>query len=58
MASADCKIKGNISGEGERIYYVPGQKFYATTRISPGQGERWFCSEAEAQSAGWRKARG
>jgi hypothetical protein len=53
-----CDIKGNISiNTGERIYHVPGQKYYAATRISPQYGERWFCSEAEAQAAGWRKAR-
>ncbi|MGN6142414.1 MAG: sunset domain-containing protein [Mesorhizobium sp.] len=53
-----CDIKGNISiNTGARIYHVPGQKFYDETVISPRYGERWFCSEAEARSAGWRKAR-
>ncbi|NEI74266.1 hypothetical protein GR212_32410 [Rhizobium lusitanum] len=53
-----CNIKGNVSIEtGERIYHVPGQKFYAMTRIDPAYGERWFCSEADAQAAGWRKSR-
>ena len=53
-----CTIKGNISiDSGERIYHVPGQKFYSQTRISPEFGERWFCSEAEARKAGWRKAK-
>lgn len=53
-----CDIKGNISiGTGKHIYHVPGKKYYAVTRISPQDGERWFCSEAEAQAAGWRRAR-
>lgn len=53
-----CNIKGNISvNTGSKIYHVPGQEYYAETRISPLKGERWFCSEAEAQAAGWRKAR-
>jgi len=53
-----CVIKGNISiNTGERIYHVPGQKFYAPTKILPRYGERWFCSEAEARAAGWRKSR-
>lgn len=53
-----CNIKGNVSiGSGKRIYHVPGQKYYAATRISPAYGERWFCSEAEARAAGWRRAR-
>lgn len=53
-----CTVKGNISVDtGERIYHVPGQKFYEETRITPQKGERWFCSEEEARAAGWRKAR-
>jgi endonuclease YncB( thermonuclease family) len=51
-----CDIKGNISGNG-RIYHVPGQEHYDRTRIDTGQGERWFCSEAQAKAAGWRPAR-
>ena len=57
-ASANCDIKGNISIETrERIYHVPGQRYYEQTRISPEYGERWFCSEEEARAAGWRKSR-
>lgn len=53
-----CDIKGNISIEsGERIYHVPGQKYYSETVISRRYGERWFCSEADARAAGWRKSR-
>ena len=52
-----CDIKGNISiNSGEKIFHVPGQEDYAGTRISPQYGERWFCTEAEARAAGWRKA--
>jgi endonuclease YncB( thermonuclease family) len=53
----DCKIKGNVSRSGEKIFHVPGQDYYVDTRISVQRGERWFCSEAEARAAGWRKAR-
>ncbi|WP_395448894.1 thermonuclease family protein [Aminobacter sp. UC22_36] len=56
LGSSSCDIKGNISSRGERIYHVPGQKFYRQTKISENKGERWFCSEAEARQAGWRKA--
>ena len=52
----DCQIKGNINAKGERIYHMPGQRAYGATRIKPAKGERWFCSEAEAIAAGWRKA--
>ena len=51
-----CAIKGNISGGG-RIYHMPGQENYARTEINTSKGERWFCSEQEARSAGWRRAR-
>lgn len=58
LPRANCNIKGNISIEtGERIFHVPGQKYYHATRISPDHGERRFCSEEEARKAGWRKAR-
>jgi hypothetical protein len=54
---SDCRIKGNISSKGVRIYHVPGQENYNATRISPSKGERWFCSEAAARAAGWRRAK-
>lgn len=51
-----CAIKGNISDSG-RVYHLPGQRDYDRTRIDTGRGERWFCTEAEARAAGWRRAR-
>ena len=29
---------------------------YAKTTIDESKGEKWFCTEKEAQDAGWRKA--
>lgn len=55
--SPDCTIKGNISAPGERIYHVAGCGSYEQTRIDVRNGERWFCSEEEAEEAGWRKAK-
>lgn len=52
----ECNIKGNISASGEKIYHLPGCGSYAKTQIDEKRGERWFCSEKEAQEAGWRKA--
>ena len=53
-----CNIKGNVSYYGgEKIYHVPGQLNYNGTIISSWRGERWFCTEAEARDAGWRKAK-
>jgi endonuclease YncB( thermonuclease family) len=52
-----CLIKGNISAKGAKIYHVPGGRFYESTRIDQGAGERFFCSEKEAVAAGWRPAK-
>lgn len=51
----NCRIKGNISKNGQ-IFHVPGQEFYELTGINLARGERWFCSDIEAQAAGWRAA--
>ncbi|WP_018996192.1 thermonuclease family protein [Hirschia maritima] len=54
---AGCDIKGNISsGSGNRIFHVRGQRDYERTSINTKKGERWFCTEQEAWSAGWKKA--
>lgn len=53
----DRQIKGNIANDGEKIYHMPGQRDYKKTKIDESKGERWFATEAEAQAAGWRKAK-
>lgn len=50
-----CAIKGNITAHGH-LYYMPWSPRYASVKIEEGKGERWFCSEAEAISAGWHPA--
>lgn len=53
-----CDIKGNTSRkDGERIYHVPGQQNYDDTIIESWKGERWFCTEEEAEANGWRRAK-
>ena len=54
--SPECVIKGNVNRKGERIYHLPGQLNYAQINMAKGLGERWFCTEAEADAAGWRRA--
>lgn len=44
-----CTIKGNISRSGSKIYHMPGQSSYEQTNP-----EEWFCTEQEAQDAGFR----
>ena len=51
-------IKGNVDQRsGELLYHVPGSLFYSTTVVEPGQGDRWFCTEAEAQALGWERSK-
>jgi endonuclease YncB( thermonuclease family) len=50
-----CPIKGNVRG-GRRFYVVPWARGYATVKVSRSRGERWFCSETEAQEAGFEPA--
>jgi endonuclease YncB( thermonuclease family) len=54
-APEGCAIKGNITENGQ-IYHMPWSPWYGRVKVDPERGERWFCSEAEAQSAGWRSA--
>ena len=56
VAAGDCKIKGNISAKGEKVYHTTESPFYAKTSINTSKGERWFCTEREAKAAGWRPA--
>lgn len=46
-----CAIKGNRNRRGQWIYHVPGMPYYEATRA-----EEIFCSEAQAQAAGYRRA--
>lgn len=46
-----CEIKGNINRQGKKIYHIPGGKYYEQTIP-----EEWFCSEQEAQNAGYKKS--
>ncbi|OUM99786.1 MAG: hypothetical protein BAA02_00815 [Paenibacillaceae bacterium ZCTH02-B3] len=48
---ANPRIKGNINSRGEKIYHLPGGQYYDITIA-----ERWFCTEEEAQAAGFRRA--
>lgn len=52
-----CLIKGNIGSDSVKIYHLPECSYYKQTVIDESQGEKWFCSEAEAIAAGWRKAK-
>ena len=38
-SNSDCVIKGNVSSSGEKIYHLPGQKYYNKTIINESAGE-------------------
>lgn len=54
-APAGCVIKGNVSGHGQ-IYHMPWSPWYGKVKIEQAKGEHWFCTEAEAEAAGFRPA--
>ena len=53
-----CPIKGNINSRGDRSITRQQSPSYEETEIDESRGERWFCTETEARSAGWRAPRG
>jgi endonuclease YncB( thermonuclease family) len=46
-----CPIKGQASG---RIYAMPWSKEYDSRRMRTVRGDRWFCTEEDAQAAGFK----
>jgi endonuclease YncB( thermonuclease family) len=50
-----CPIKGLVTG-GARVYVLPWSPEYDRGRIQKARGERWFCSEREAEAAGFKPA--
>lgn len=53
----DCIIKGNVTrgADAEKIYFLPHCQNYDRVKIDPRKGDGWFCTEAEALAAGFRK---
>jgi micrococcal nuclease len=50
-----CVIKGNINAKGERTYLFPGCASYQISKVQLHLGESWFCTEKEAEKAGFTK---
>jgi micrococcal nuclease len=54
-----CVIKGNIADNGgDKRYFLPSCKNYTTTTVNTNKGEKYFCTEKEAEKAGWKKSLG
>jgi hypothetical protein len=49
-------IKGNITAEGVKVYYVPSHPQYKNVFVDVIKGERWFISEYQARKFNYRKA--
>jgi len=55
--NSHCVIKGNIdTGTNNKFYHYPGCRHYKYVKIDLDRGERWFCTRAEAEAAGFVKA--
>jgi len=54
-----CIIKGNIDINNQSLkrYYFPGCAQYDFVIVEKDKGEQWFCTEKEAQKAGYTKAK-
>lgn len=50
-----CDVKGIVSDKGIRVYLVTSDPDYETVEIDQSRGERLFCSDDEAELAGWRR---
>ena len=57
LAKPDCLIKGNKDKNSpKQLYYFPGCAQYDFTIVEKDLGENWFCSEKEAQQAGFTRS--
>lgn len=55
--SADCTIKGNIDkASWNHLYHLPTCRHYNQIILELDMGEQFFCSESEAQAAGFTLA--
>jgi hypothetical protein len=41
----------------KKLYHLPEDDGYQGTEIDTSKGERWFCTDIEAQKSGWIRAK-
>lgn len=51
-----CLIKGNIDRLGNKYYHLPGDKYYAQTKINLLKEEEWLCTIEEAEEKNFQRA--
>ena len=55
----ECVVKGNIDkATYQKTYHLPDCRQYKQVIMETNSGDRFFCTEAEAQKAGFAKAGG
>lgn len=52
----ECNIKGNQADNGVQTYHLPGCQTYSMTKVDLYKDDQWFCTEAQAIKAGYKKA--
>ncbi len=53
-----CLIKGNVNTTTDhKDYFLPECGFYSAVIMYTFEGDDWFCTEAEAQKAGFTKSK-
>lgn len=58
LKNPTCNIKGNVPQSQTKkyqFYYTPNCPHYTSTKVQLYLGDKWFCSEQEAKSAGFQK---
>ena len=57
LDNPECIIKGNFHEiTSKKTYFFPGCSNYSRTIIEKFNGDQWFCTEKEAQKAGFKKS--
>ena len=53
-----CLIKGNVDVDDpkSKVYHFPGCSHFESVTIELYRGDQWFCTEKEAQTAGFKKS--
>lgn len=53
----DPVIKGYVlNTDNSKVYYLPGAQAYKRVKIDESKGMKFFCTEKEAEAAGWKKS--
>ncbi len=59
LDNPECNIKGNINRNTKaKFYHFPGCSTYSPAIVEKFNGDQWFCTEEEAQKAGFTKSGG